>query len=58
MKLDLTMEEILEDLCYPGPPPGQWRLNSDRNPGERAVDPDLVALLLQVVGDHGGHLNR
>ena len=30
MKLDLTMDEILEDLCYPGPAPGQWRSNSDQ----------------------------
>ena len=24
--IDLTMDEILEDLCHPGPPPGQWNL--------------------------------
>ena len=22
MKIEITMEEILEDLCWPGPPPG------------------------------------
>jgi hypothetical protein len=25
MNIELTIEEILEDLCWPGPPPGNWR---------------------------------
>ena len=24
LTIDLTMDEILEDLCAPGLPPGQW----------------------------------
>ena len=36
MKIDITMEEILEDLCHPGLPPGRWNVpaqspNSARN---------------------------
>lgn len=23
--IDLTMEEVLEDLCWPAPPPGRWQ---------------------------------
>jgi hypothetical protein len=30
--IELTEEEILEDLCWPHPPPGQWRLEP---PAER-----------------------
>jgi hypothetical protein len=26
--LDLSEEEILEDLCWPHPPPGRWDLYS------------------------------
>jgi hypothetical protein len=26
MTLDLTMDEILEDLCWPGLPPGRWNV--------------------------------
>lgn len=26
--LDLSEEEILEDLCWPHPPPGRWELYS------------------------------
>jgi hypothetical protein len=22
--IEITMDEILEDLCYPGAPPGRW----------------------------------
>ena len=25
MNIEITIEEILEDLCWPGPPPGNWR---------------------------------
>jgi hypothetical protein len=48
--IDLTMDEILEDLCYPGPPPGRWRLPS------REPEPDdpLVAVAAAVVDDDGG----
>ncbi len=24
LAIELTQEEILADLCYPGPQPGQW----------------------------------
>ena len=24
LAIDLSMDEILEDLCAPGPPPGSW----------------------------------
>ena len=24
LTIDLSMEEVLEDLCRPGPPPGRW----------------------------------
>ena len=45
MKIDITDEEILADLSWPGPPPGRWsvpaqlrELDADRDqvgPGER-----------------------
>jgi len=25
-KIEISQEEILEDLCWPNPPPGQWRI--------------------------------
>ena len=28
LALELTQEEILEDLCWPHPPPGRWELYS------------------------------
>jgi hypothetical protein len=36
MNIEITMEEILEDLCHPGLPPGRWNVpgqspNSGRN---------------------------
>jgi hypothetical protein len=27
--IDLTMDEILEDLCYPGLPPGRWNVPAE-----------------------------
>jgi hypothetical protein len=35
--IELTEEEVLEDLCWPHPPPGQWRL-------EEAGEPDTAHL--------------
>ena len=26
LAIDLTMEEVLEDLCWPGRPPGRWEV--------------------------------
>ena len=47
--IDITMDEILEDLCYPGPPPGQWRLPPDED-----GDTDHLAVLVRVGDDHVG----
>jgi hypothetical protein len=30
LALELSLEEILEDLCWPHPPPGHWGLDADR----------------------------
>ena len=30
MNIEITMEEILEDLCWPGPPPGQLAVGAAR----------------------------
>ena len=30
MNIEITMEEILEDLCWPGPPPGRWEVPEDQ----------------------------
>jgi lysophospholipase L1-like esterase len=35
--IQLSQEEILEDLFWPHPPPGQWRLERDSGGGERAA---------------------
>ena len=29
LALELSEEEILEDLCWPHPPPGRWGLDGD-----------------------------
>jgi hypothetical protein len=26
-KIEISQEEILEDLCWPNPPPGEWRID-------------------------------
>jgi hypothetical protein len=26
LEIEISQEEILEDLCWPNPPPGQWRV--------------------------------
>jgi hypothetical protein len=36
--LDLTLEEVLEDLCWPGPPPGRWEGVPVRLRGPADVD--------------------
>jgi hypothetical protein len=52
--IELTQEEILEDLCWPHAPPGQWSLEPRREPdaaptekplelGERALRPPRAA---------------
>ena len=38
MNIDITLEEILEDLCWPGPPPGRWELPDDQIPAERTTE--------------------
>jgi len=41
--IDLSPEELLEDLCWPGPPPGRWNV-----PGREAAHVD--ALLRAIEG--------
>jgi hypothetical protein len=41
LRIDLTMEEVLEDLCWPGLPPGRWDV-----PGRETAHVD--ALLREV----------
>jgi hypothetical protein len=38
--IELTQEEILEDLCWPHPPPGRWRLEE---PGGASYRPSARA---------------
>ncbi|MDQ4098124.1 MAG: hypothetical protein M3144_09685, partial [Actinomycetota bacterium] len=42
--IEISMEEILEDLCWPGPPPGRWLL-AEPTPTRTAHDApeDLAA---------------
>ena len=35
MNIDITLEAILEDLCWPGPPPGRWELPEDQRTTEQ-----------------------
>ena len=37
MNIEITIEEILEDLCWPGPPPGNWRWELRERP-----EPDQI----------------
>ena len=39
MNLDITLDEILEDLCHNGLPPGRWHV------------PEAVAAILQEPGE-------
>ncbi len=32
--IDLTLDEILEDLCSPGLPPGRWNVQSPNSARE------------------------
>ncbi len=32
LTIELSLEEILEDLCWPNPPPGRWRLDAGGYP--------------------------
>jgi hypothetical protein len=41
MKLDLTMDEILEDLCWPGLAPGKWNV-PDQSPNSARNSPDAL----------------
>ena len=34
MNIEITIEEILEDLCWPGPPPGNWRWELREQPSQ------------------------
>jgi hypothetical protein len=36
LAIELSDEEILEDLCWPHPPPGRWGLDASRP--DRAAD--------------------
>jgi hypothetical protein len=38
MNIDITIEEILEDLCWPGPPPGRWEPPEDQIPALRTSE--------------------
>jgi hypothetical protein len=42
MKIDITEAEILADLAWPGPPPGEWPVPAPPGDGE------VVALHLPV----------
>ena len=36
--IEFTEEEILEDLCWPHRPPGQWGLEPPREPDTAQID--------------------
>jgi hypothetical protein len=40
MKIDLTMDEILDDLCAPGLPPGRWNVDERDEPRSAAILPE------------------
>jgi hypothetical protein len=43
MNIEISMDEILEDLCHNGLPPGRWNIpNSDRS-SSRGEPPALEA---------------
>jgi hypothetical protein len=45
MNLDITLDEILEDLCHNGLPPGRWNV------------PRRAAAILRVPGEPVGHVD-
>ena len=47
--LELSLEEILEDLCWPHPPPGRWDLDAGRYSANGRAQPVDVLLT-----DEGG----
>jgi hypothetical protein len=61
--LDLSLDEILEDLCWPHPPPGRWALHSANGrptvsaPSKRASAPHrrIEHLAEEAAQRGGGH---
>jgi hypothetical protein len=51
MNIDLTMEEILEDLCDPGLPPGRWNV-------PRRREAPWSAAILHEAGEPAGDSAR
>ena len=57
--IELTLDEILDDLCWPGPPPGRWNVLQRPDPEPRSAGPgtpaedDRVPLPVRVGDDHG-----
>lgn len=43
MKIEITLEEILEDLCHPGLPPGRWNVPARSPRSERRDDYPLTS---------------
>jgi hypothetical protein len=41
--IELSEEEVLEDLCWPHPPPGQWDVGPVREPDTAHIDDLLEA---------------
>jgi hypothetical protein len=39
--IELTEEEILEDLCWPHPPPGRWNLEPRYEPDAACTEKPL-----------------
>jgi hypothetical protein len=43
-KIEISQEDILEDLCWPNRPPGQWRVEPPQEPGTGHIDEPLEAI--------------
>lgn len=43
-EIEISQEEILEDLCWPNRPPGQWRVEPPHEPGTGHIDELLEAI--------------
>jgi hypothetical protein len=42
-KIEISREEMLEDLCWPNSPPGQWRIEEPLEAIERRRRPRRAA---------------
>jgi hypothetical protein len=42
--IQITEEEILEDLCWPAPPPGRWHVARTAEPHTAHIDALLESL--------------